>query len=169
MSEEKKIYEQDYSLPENRDQLVDLDAGKVVDKKDLDPMEIIRATAKHIGTEIRDPDSGCKKCYGRGYIGRVVKTGEPVMCSCLFRGKTPAQQKAESMVTNGAWNRKQKRDMMKTLRKKMKKHGVKKNKAEEYAVADAISTSATDISATSGYLQTEDKHVDQDEIQTISI
>lgn len=26
---------------------------------------------------------GCRRCFGRGYIGRNIKTHELVMCSCF--------------------------------------------------------------------------------------
>jgi len=31
------------------------------------------------------PKSSCKKCYGRGYIHRNIKTGHYNMCSCCLR------------------------------------------------------------------------------------
>ena len=31
------------------------------------------------------PKKNCKKCFGRGYVGRNTETGQFVNCSCTFR------------------------------------------------------------------------------------
>ena len=92
--EEKKIFEQTYEMPEVKESLVDVREGKVVDAKDVAPIDIIKALAKKFSWDIKDPLSGCKKCYGRGYEGKNMD-GSPKPCRCLFRGKTPEQKKME--------------------------------------------------------------------------
>lgn len=64
------------------------DAEELVDLKNTDPLLIIKLAAKGMGIIIDDPKPNCKKCYGRGYLGRKVNTGEPIPCSCIFPKET---------------------------------------------------------------------------------
>jgi len=34
-----------------------------------------------------EPKSNCKKCYGRGYIGKEVKSHLKVACRCLYKNQ----------------------------------------------------------------------------------
>ena len=34
-----------------------------------------------------DPKPNCKRCFGRGYIGRDTETGSFILCKCAFRKK----------------------------------------------------------------------------------
>lgn len=52
--------------------------------KNMDPWQIIKESANAMGIIIYDPKPNCKKCHGRGYIGRHADTGEPVPCTCIF-------------------------------------------------------------------------------------
>ena len=52
--------------------------------KDMDPWTIIVEAARAIGATINKPKENCKKCHGRGYIGRHADSGEPIACSCIF-------------------------------------------------------------------------------------
>lgn len=54
------------------------------DFKSMDPWRIIVETAQAAGIEIHKPKPNCKKCHGRGYVGRHADTGEPVACTCIF-------------------------------------------------------------------------------------
>ena len=60
--------------------------NNIITNEDLNitPMDVIRKLADKIGHEIKEPKSDCKKCYGRGYIGRDSKTKAPIPCSCIF-------------------------------------------------------------------------------------
>ena len=57
---------------------------KELNLKDMDAMEVIKAAAEGIGLVLNDPKPNCKKCHGRGYLGRHANTGEPVPCPCLY-------------------------------------------------------------------------------------
>lgn len=48
------------------------------------PLEVIRAAAEGIGLILNNPKPNCKKCHGRGFLGRNHETREPIPCSCLF-------------------------------------------------------------------------------------
>lgn len=66
-----------------------LEAGQteeeqMLDLRKSDPMEIIKAAAEGMGIILNDPKPNCKKCYGRGYIGRRADTGEPIPCTCIY-------------------------------------------------------------------------------------
>lgn len=52
--------------------------------KDMDPWTIIVEAARAIGAKINMPKENCKKCHGRGYIGRHAGSGEPIACPCIF-------------------------------------------------------------------------------------
>lgn len=51
---------------------------------EMDPLEVIKASAEGIGLILKDPKSNCKHCHGRGWIGRNTITKEPIPCSCIF-------------------------------------------------------------------------------------
>lgn len=55
-----------------------------IDLRHSDPMLIMKAAAEGMGFALQDPNPLCKKCYGRGYLGRKVDTGEPIPCTCIF-------------------------------------------------------------------------------------
>jgi len=86
-----------YDVPDNADKFVDTKDGTVVDKEDLTPFQMIKAVAKQNNHNIKDPDKGCRKCYGRGYEGMDSETKMPIPCRCLFRGKTEKEKEADMM------------------------------------------------------------------------
>ncbi|MEM4261033.1 MAG: hypothetical protein QXG00_07365 [Candidatus Woesearchaeota archaeon] len=86
---------QKYETPKDVDKFIDTAKGEIVDKSQLSEFDVIKAVAKQTGTEIRNPRSGCKKCYGRGFIGRDYTTKAPIPCSCIYPPKTPAQKLEE--------------------------------------------------------------------------
>ena len=114
-----KKYGQTYDLPENRDAFVDVEKGAVVDKKDIPHIEIIKEMAKRFNVNIRNPNSGCKHCYGRGYSAIDAKTQAPIPCTCLFRDRTELQKYQEMMVSQGLikMNHDAKRKMQKNIRR----------------------------------------------------
>jgi hypothetical protein len=103
---------QDYKLTD-KEEFFDPVKGEVVDKKDLLPWDIIKATALKLGYTVNNPKKSCKSCYGRGYIGLVTGTNQPIPCNCIYT----YEQKKEIQV-NPVWNRAVKRS--KALRKEMK-------------------------------------------------
>lgn len=34
---------------------------------------------------VKKPSSSCKKCYGRGYIGKNIKTETYDLCKCMYK------------------------------------------------------------------------------------
>jgi len=86
-----------YQLPDDRDEFVDLKSGEVVKQEDISPMDVIRKLAEKTGAKILDPKKNCKKCWGRGYTARDAKTKAPVPCACIFpkvEGEELAEQTA---------------------------------------------------------------------------
>jgi hypothetical protein len=116
---ETKKYGQQYDLPENRDEFVDVEKGAVVDKKDIPPIEVIKEMAKRFNINIKNPNSGCKHCYGRGYDGIDVKTQAPIPCTCLFRDRDTRQKYQDEMASSGLikMNHDAKRKMLKNIRR----------------------------------------------------
>lgn len=57
---------------------------EMINLRNSDPMTIIKAAAEGMGIILNDPKPNCKKCHGRGYLGRHHDTGEPVPCTCIF-------------------------------------------------------------------------------------
>lgn len=41
-------------------------------------------TAKAQGQKVNEPNPQCKKCYGRGWVGKDSKTGTPLVCNCII-------------------------------------------------------------------------------------
>jgi len=135
-----------YEVPEAADAFVDTGSGKVINKEDLTPFEIIKAIAKQNNHDIHDPKPSCNKCYGRGYEGMDSQTKMPIPCRCLFRGKSETEKMRESFYDaqrlQGRVNRAMKRRMARALARefrRMKKSGMLK-KAEKKVEEEKIST-----------------------------
>ena len=56
--------------------------------KDMDPWTVIVEAARAMGIKINKPKENCKKCHGRGYLGRHADSGEPIACPCIFPKQT---------------------------------------------------------------------------------
>ena len=50
----------------------------------ISPLHVIKRMAQTLGQTINDPNPNCKKCYGRGYIGRDNESKAPIPCLCLY-------------------------------------------------------------------------------------
>lgn len=87
-------------IPEKTNTLVirDTTTGEIRDHK-LTPWEIILEFAKATNTIIKDPRSGCKHCYGRGYSGIMSKTKQPIPCNCIFPVKSKVQKIQEHAMS----------------------------------------------------------------------
>ena len=83
---------QKYKEPEEKDKFIDTAKGELVDKTSLTDFDVIKAVAKQNNVEVRNPRSGCKKCYGRGFIGKDYVTKAPIPCSCIYPVKTEDQK-----------------------------------------------------------------------------
>ena len=60
----------------DKEMFLPTDESKAADIRNMDPLEAIKAAAEGIGLILNDPKPNCKKCHGRGYIGRHAGTGE---------------------------------------------------------------------------------------------
>lgn len=60
----------------------------MIDLKTADPMMIMKLAAEGMGIVLNDPKPNCKKCHGRGYLGRKADTGEPIPCICIYPKET---------------------------------------------------------------------------------
>jgi len=125
MSQDKNMsmFGQKYDLPEDRDGFVDDSSGEVVEKKDLKPIDVIKAVAKQMGQEIDDPNPNCKHCYGRGYIGRDSATKAPVPCSCIHASLSEDERQKNDSLANKMRKlpRKQRRKIERQFKNKMKR------------------------------------------------
>lgn len=72
----------------NAEDFVSKESQENLDVKNMDPWEVIQKIAKTTGMELNDPKPSCKKCHGRGWIGRHADSGEPIACSCIFPKQT---------------------------------------------------------------------------------
>lgn len=78
----------------------------LINLRNADPMLIMKAAAEGMGFALQDPKPNCKKCHGRGYLGRKADTGEPIPCTCIF----PKSDRTIGYVpVNYARNRKERR------------------------------------------------------------
>lgn len=76
-----------------------------VDLRSMDPWRVIKESANAMGIIVYDPKPNCKKCHGRGYIGRHHDTGEPIPCTCIF----PPSEREVGEVTLKPRNRAERR------------------------------------------------------------
>lgn len=84
-----------YDAPKKEEKFVDVHKGIVIDKKDVSPILQIKSFFEANNIKIRDPKGGCRKCYGRGYVGFEIKTQTYVPCGCLFPPQTRVKKEAE--------------------------------------------------------------------------
>jgi hypothetical protein len=114
-----------YDLPEQREAFVDVEKGTVVDKKDIPPLEIIKAVANKQGIKLNLSAKGCHHCYDRKYIGFDSATKQPIPCSCLFRGRADDEKiKDNTAFATHTFNRAKKREMRKNLKKFLRLNNV---------------------------------------------
>lgn len=130
--ENNEMYDESYELPEEKELLFDSESNEVIEKEELSVFQQIKLIAEQngYGDEIRKPRSGCKKCYGRGFIGREAKSQTPIPCNCIYIPKSPIEKMNESLTDSrlGAQpkpsrkqRREQKRKMLKYIAKNKKK------------------------------------------------
>lgn len=51
-------------------------------------LKAILAAGVQLGVKFRDPNYNCKKCHGRGWVGKDSKTQEPIPCNCILPKET---------------------------------------------------------------------------------
>jgi len=130
-----------YDLPKDADAFVDAKDGKVINKEDLTPFEMIKAIAQQTNTIIRNPKKDCKKCYGRGYSGIESKTRMPIPCNCIYPPRpesTKENEKAyDSNKVNNKMNHYVRRKMKLSLKRDFKKYiNRSKDKPEEVELSE---------------------------------
>ncbi len=59
---------------------MNVETGEVKEIGELTPEEIASGKWKELG---KRPNPGCKRCHGRGYIGRDVVSGNVIECRCV--------------------------------------------------------------------------------------
>lgn len=87
-------------------------AEDLIDKtnyRNLDPWNLIKRSCEAQCIKIRRPKSGCKRCHGRGWIGRKAETGEPIPCRCIFVKEDFATKREEGEAPFRPKNREQRR------------------------------------------------------------
>jgi hypothetical protein len=117
----KEIFNDNEYSVDGVDALVDTNSGKILDKEDVKPFDQIKSIAKTMGYSIKDPNPKCKRCYGRGYIGFNVAFGNrtPVPCDCIYDKKEVDDLQNNHGLQN--LNRRQKRNLIKNMRKNKKR------------------------------------------------
>ena len=91
--------------------LIDIDSA-TGERVELTPFEKIKFAANKFGMELNDPNSSCKKCFGRGYTGVDSKTGIPVACQCII------PKKIRDSATNSIPTNRMARRVMNRMQKK---------------------------------------------------
>lgn len=102
---------------------IDPATGQIIDKESLTHLEKIKVKAKSMNISLNDPDPGCKKCDGRGYVGVHVEDNSPIPCQCLYKEyykNNPDAKKNKEQFTPKL-NRKQRRAYEKNYRKYLNK------------------------------------------------
>jgi len=86
--------------------------SSIHDKKDDEkPKRLGKAKlsqSSFMGVTFGYPKKNCKKCFGKGYIGKDTETGMPIQCKCSMRPKPDdwEDQKPSSMppdMTRRSW------------------------------------------------------------------
>lgn len=134
--EGKSLAGQSYELPSEADKFVDTAKGEVIDKTKLSDFDVIKAVAKQNNIEVRNPRSGCKKCYGRGFIGRDFATKQPIPCSCIQIPKTQNTKDDENMHD---FKNNNKNQMTKKMIQKIKK--LMKSEKQKYRAQKILENS----------------------------
>ena len=115
-----------YNVPVFKGGTVDPSTNTFEDEKPLTAWEVIQQMAKVTGTELRKPNKGCRKCSGRGWTGRELKSQSPIPCTCIFPAKSPTQKaqsnNADMQVGMSSMSRLQRRNLAKKM------HSINKRK-----------------------------------------
>ena len=49
------------------------------------------------------PDPKCKKCYGRGHVGKDLKTGLMIPCKCVKKANKKTRIQGAPVTTGKGW------------------------------------------------------------------
>lgn len=120
----------DYTIPDFKGGLVNPTTNVVEEEKPLTAWEVIQQMASVTGAVLKDsPNTGCKKCFGRGYVGRDTKTKAPIPCSCIFVASSPMQKAQENNIASSVGFSSMSREQRRRLAKKM--YSINKRKRYE--------------------------------------
>lgn len=111
-------FQENYEIPEEHVEYLDQNSKEIIDKKSLNPYQIIKVIAQKNEINIKEPKKNCRRCNGRGWIGRSATTGEPFACSCIFPDTEKQKQYLQGL--NITTNRAQRRFYQNQLKKKLK-------------------------------------------------
>lgn len=130
------LYGEKYDVPEKKEEFLDTTKTQIVDKKDLTDWDVIKALAKQLGTQIREPRKGCKKCYGRGWTARDSATKSPIPCNCIYPPRSPDEKAKEDMYDSNRLaakpNRATRRNWHKNIQKAIKSGAIKLKKPDNH-------------------------------------
>jgi len=145
-----------YIPPVKDEKFVDVGKGVVVDKKDVSPILQIKSFFENNNIKIRDPKSGCRKCYGRGYTAFDIKAQSYVPCGCLFPPQTRVQKDAEAyrMLVEGKMsNTPDAKRRIRDLKRKIQKNSIHDKVLQVFKNQDAI------VSASAEYVKQNSPHI----------
>lgn len=80
-----------------------------------DEYKEIQNVAKEIGLVLKEPNQSCKKCFGRGWIGKDSNTGNPIPCKCIFKEAIGEREIGEFHYK--ARNRQERREQHKNIKR----------------------------------------------------
>jgi len=131
--EGRLLTDQKHEAPKDVDKFIDTAKGELVEKEKLTEWDVIKAVAKQNNVQLRNPNSGCKHCYGRGWIGKDSVTKAPIPCTCINIPKSPAEKMAEAQYDNKKNMPKMNRKSLKQLKRliKSEKKKMRKQQMEE--------------------------------------
>ena len=84
MEQDNKINFSEEYAPVLPKKAIDIGDGIIEENEEITPFDIIKNIAEKLGQTINDPKKDCKKCHGRGYIGRDAETKSPIPCACIY-------------------------------------------------------------------------------------
>ena len=105
--------------------------ASVDDLTDRSPFGVLKFICEKQGMKIKDaPSPGCRKCYGRGFIGFDAKHKYPIPCGCIFFAEDKLRQDNQSMSEMLSLKHPN-REMRRRLEKQARKNRVRFTAPEE--------------------------------------
>ena len=103
----------------SEDITVDTTKNEIIETEtESEEMATIRFAATMMGIGgIQSPNPKCKKCHGRGYTGKIVGTGQPIPCTCIYTEQSDLDVQGLQQAQVANMNRQQKRKFAKQLKK----------------------------------------------------
>ena len=103
----------------SEDITIDTTKNEIIEtESESEEMATIRFAATMMGIGgIQSPTPKCKKCHGRGYTGKIVGTGQPIPCACIYTEQSDLDVQGLQQAQIANMNRQQKRKFAKQLKK----------------------------------------------------